>query len=67
MENTPAHTQLRAWLKSEGRMSAWLADKLGVTQQTVSAWMNGHRLPITPQRREIERLTDGAVRADSWV
>ena len=48
-------------------MSAWLADKLGVTQQTVSAWLNNHRLPITPQRREIERLTDGKVKADSWV
>ena len=48
-------------------MSAWLAVQLGVTQQTVSAWMNGHRLPITPQRREIERLTDRKVKADSWV
>jgi len=47
-------------------MSAWLADKLGVTQQTVSAWLNGHRLPITPQRREIERLTVGAVPAVDW-
>jgi len=66
MEKQPAHKLLRAWLEGSGRKSSWMAAKLGVCGQTFSVWLNGHRLPIMPYRREIARETNGAVPVEAW-
>lgn len=61
-----ANTLLNNWIKLEGRKAAWLADRLGVSRDAVYQWRQGNRLPIMPYRREIERITEGAVPADAW-
>ena len=61
-----ASTLLNNWIKLEGRKVGWLADQLGASPDAVRNWRRGNRLPIMPYRREIERITGGAVPADAW-
>lgn len=54
---------LREWLKSQKKTARWLALRLGVTPQAVSAWIVGHAYPRIPHLLEIERLSQGQVTA----
>lgn len=61
-----SHVSLSEWMHLTGRNGVWLARVLNVTPNTITQWRRGHNLPIMPYRREIERITEGAVPADAW-
>jgi len=66
MENKTAPELLNDWLKREGRKGLWLASVLGVNKGAMTCWRRGHNPPLPPYRREIERITEGAVPASAW-
>lgn len=61
----PAHDLLRAWFVRSRTKVSHAADKLGVSRQTVHAWLNG-AIPSPSSFGPIAELTDGAVPADAW-
>ena len=57
---------LDEYLKSEGRTGKWLAAKLGVRDQWVSAIRRGREKPSRHLAMHIESVTDGAVPVSVW-
>lgn len=66
MDKVTAPTKLKRWLKEEGRMSYWLATKIGVTNVTLSYWVTGRRTPSLDHAFKIEEITEGAIKASDW-
>lgn len=60
-------TTLREYAKANGLTQERLAKKLGVTQGVVSSLMTNRNRPSLELAVKIERLTDGAVPARSWI
>lgn len=59
--------RLDAWIRTGGRKVAWIAQQIGSTPPTVSAWRTGRHAPLSQEARDaLERLTGGAVRASDW-
>ena len=46
---------------------AEFALQVGVTQQMVSLWASGKKLPRPPKLNKIEKLTGGRVRANDFM
>jgi transcriptional regulator with XRE-family HTH domain len=46
---------LKAWMERTGTSQVDFADRLKVSQPTVSDWLNGH---ITPSVRNLVRISD---------
>jgi transcriptional regulator with XRE-family HTH domain len=61
-----AHEKLKSWLKENHKTQTYLVDNLGVYAPSVSRWVNGKAVPIMTFRKQIETLTDGAVKASDW-
>lgn len=38
-------SNLKYWIEKEGRTNKWIARELGVTQETVSRWINNKSQP----------------------
>lgn len=53
--------KLRAYLKSASMTQKTLADRVGVTQQTVDLWVRGLRIPRRGPMLAIWMLTDKHV------
>lgn len=60
-------TDLRAYLKSAGITQDAFAALIGASKGHVSELANGSKRPSLELAAAIERLTDGAVPAISWV
>jgi transcriptional regulator with XRE-family HTH domain len=52
---------LRHWLTETGKTQAQFADDLGVSQPTVSDWLNGHMLPSAGKLLDISKRTGISV------
>lgn len=59
----PARGELRAWLESTGTSQSKLGAALGVTQQTISAALNGR--PLTEELAKLIQEATG-VRWTGW-
>ena len=59
--------QLIEWLERNERSAAWLARRLDVSRETVSAWLSGEFSPSAARAAQIEEITGGAVRAEDLV
>ena len=59
-------TVIKSWLESEGRSSKWLAETLGISEQHMSKISTGKAQVTRTTALAIERVTNGAVPADSW-
>lgn len=53
-------------MEPAGRSQVKLAALLGVRQSAVSEWESGSRRPDFANALELERITEGAVPAESW-
>lgn len=60
-------TLLAAWLEKEHLTQRAFAQLLGVTHPIVSMWLSGVRRPGLDSALAIERVTRGAVPAESWT
>ena len=58
---------LEQWLRDERREQRWLAGELGCDSASVWRWVHGHTVPHPMFRKEIERITDGAVPVSVWA
>jgi transcriptional regulator with XRE-family HTH domain len=63
-EKTAAE-MLRDWLAREERSQRWLAERVGATQTSVSAWAAGHRPPSLGAALDIEEIT--GIPARAWL
>lgn len=59
-------TVIKKWLKAEGRTSKWLAGMLGISVDHMSKISTGKVQVTRTTALAIERVTNGAVPADSW-
>jgi len=48
--------KLRRWLEREGRKKTWLAQRIGVSRQTIHAWLSGKSEPKAEHIRKIISL-----------
>lgn len=55
---------LREWLIANDWTQAEFARQAHFSAGTLKNWCNGHNAPSTQNRRRIEELTGGAVKAD---
>lgn len=55
------------YLKTSGTSRATFADAAGISMPYLSDLLNGKKVPSLRLAAKIERLTDGAVLATSWV
>ena len=58
---------LRQWLEATDRNGSYIARELGVSRMTAHGWITGRFLPSLPKLAELERLTEGEVRAADFV
>lgn len=67
----PPNVRLRSWLEDRGLVARDLAERLGVTRQTVTAWLTGKnpRPGSVSELHAIERFTSGpgCIRASDWL
>jgi transcriptional regulator with XRE-family HTH domain len=56
-------SRLKKWLDREGKNQEWLAERLEVSQTTVSAWVRGQSEPRIAFAMKLERLTGIPVAA----
>lgn len=56
MTNSMCHNRIRVVLADKQITNRWLADKMGVTDMTVSRWKTNKVQPSMPQFVEIARL-----------
>lgn len=55
-------TGLKQTLKEQGRQQVWLAERLGVTPQTVYRWTTGKSSPDDPTKLRISKLLGVSVK-----
>lgn len=55
------------WLMRNERSAAWLARRLEVSRETVSAWLAGEYSPSMARAQQIEEVTEGAIKAADLV
>ncbi len=55
------------FIRTSGQSRTTWADRLGVSRSYLSDILNGNKTPSLDLAVRIERLTDGAVPARSWV
>ena len=58
---------LRIWRVAQGLSQAEIAQKLGVTQVTISKWERGEAIPHTRSATMIEKISNGTVRPGDLV
>jgi len=58
--------KLRTWAASGGRKFGWIAEQVGVSRSTITAWIAGTVAPEADNRLRLERLTEGAVTVADW-
>ena len=59
--------ELTDWLERNERSAAWLARRLDVSRETVSAWLAGKYSPSVARAQQIEEITEGAVKVEELV
>ena len=50
--------RLRAAVDRSGRSKRWIAERIGVSRQTIHAWMNGTATPNAPDLAALVLLVD---------
>ncbi len=60
-------SNLRTFLKENGLRQAEFAERVGTTQGMISRLVSGVVVPSLDLAVRIERITDGAVPAASWI
>lgn len=63
MARTKGPEAIREWLSKQGKTQEWLAEQLGVSQGTVSAWIRGSE-PKASLAVKIQRVT--GVPVEAW-
>ena len=58
--------KLKTYLRAKKITQSKFAELMVVSQPTVSDWIAGKSLPSLEKAIKIERLTKGAVKANSW-
>ena len=67
MVHSASSHALRKWLESQGMSQGELAARMGLSaRQVVYRWLAGTRRPTLQIAGELDRLTDGQVRASGW-
>jgi transcriptional regulator with XRE-family HTH domain len=59
--------RLARWLEERRMTDRAFADRLGVSQPTVSRWASGSIVPSWQHMERIAVETGGAVRPDDWL
>ncbi len=57
---------LAEWMDDRGLRGTWVAEKLGVTPQTLSQYRTGKRRPSADAMKRIHDLTEGAVQPNDF-
>ncbi|WRH62073.1 MAG: helix-turn-helix transcriptional regulator [Fuscovulum sp.] len=60
-------TKLRTFLSQSGTTQAELAKEVGVSRPYMSELVGGTKIPSLENAVAIERATNGAVPASSWI
>ena len=60
-------TRLREWMEEQQLSCYALAKGMGCNQKTLSYWMLGQALPPLVWAFKMEKYTEGAVPASSWL
>lgn len=58
---------LAAWRRERGWSQDYAAELIGVTQAAWAAWETGRKSPELRNALELERLTDGQIKAAAWT
>lgn len=58
---------LLTWLRANKMRRYQLAEKVGISATQLSAYIKGRNNPKLEVAYRIERITDGAVPATSWI
>lgn len=58
---------LREYLDFEDMSITAFAERIGITRPAVSLWLAGRSMPRLHRIRQIENVTEGAVRAEDWI
>lgn len=58
--------KLKEYLKKYGHTSVWFANKVNVTNTTMSKWVNHKRKPSKAYIYMIEQKTEGNVTEKDW-
>lgn len=58
---------LREHIKASGYSQTVWAERLGIAKSYLSDLLNGNKVPSLDLAVRIQRATDGAVPADSWI
>ncbi len=67
MDGLDAPARLRAWMAVENLGVKTLADELRCSEDAVSDWRRGRRVPLLVQREALEKRSDGKVPASAWT
>lgn len=59
--------KLAEYLLKRGIMQRYIAEKIGVSQNTFSSWVKGKSVPSIEFAYLIEKATNGAVTVYDWV
>ena len=62
-----AGARLRKWRDDQGISQSSAADRIRASQGAWAAWERGDKGPDLHFAFELEKLTDGAVRAEDWA
>jgi len=54
------------YLKENHLKAKMIAEKIGTTEQHVSAWVNGKNIPRKETMKKIEKITQGKVKFSDW-
>jgi len=62
-----SHTALAEYIRAKGMKQRAFADDIGVREDQLSRWLNGHVRPERGMRLYIATITGGAVPAEEWA
>ena len=58
--------KLGEYLKENHLKARLIAEKIGTTEQLVSAWVHGRNVPRKETMKKIEKITFGKVKPQDW-
>jgi len=58
--------KLGEYLKENHLKARMIAEKIGTTEQHVSAWVHGRNIPRKDTMKRIEKITLGKVKFADW-
>lgn len=62
-----SHEKLSQWIADQGLKKGAVASRLNVSPGQFGRWLSGSCCPQLSHRIAIEKLTQGAVKAEGWI